>query len=681
MTTKRARHGTTARVGDGGPSRTCRRIALGGMVLGLGTFGGGCGGVTTPQPPCPPCAKGELPLTVKTTVEPVASPSAPTGGTTLAEAQQFMADAERELKRLSVRRERSGWVQLNFITVDTEALAADASRDVMEYLSRTIRAATRFDRLEMPAELRRKFLLLKLAGTLPAPADPAAAAELATIMSRMESTYGKGKVCSKAASPLRRELEKLAPDAAAKTRLECKGDEGGAALGELSALMAKSRDEQALREAWLGWHRIAPPMRKDYARSVELANAGAREIGFADVGEMWRAGYDMPPDAFRKEADRLWGQLKPFYDELHCFVRSRLRKQYGAGVVPVKGLIPAHLLGNMWAQSWENLYPLVEPYPGAASLDVTKRLEQKKYDARKLVKAAEGFYTSLDLAPLPATFWQRSLFVKPADRDVECHASAWDVSYSDDLRIKMCIKINEQDFATVHHELGHNYYQHYYLGQPFLFQGAANDGFHEAIGDTIALSITPSYLQRIGLFDRVQPNAKATTNYLMKMALTKVAFLPFGRMMDEWRYDVFSGRIAPDAYDKGWWELRRRYQGIAPPVPRSEEDFDPGAKYHIPASVPYMRYFLAFVYQFQLQRALCRVSGHKGPLHECSIYGNKEAGKKLRALLEMGQSKPWPEALAALTGEHEADAGALLEYFEPLRAWLREQNNGETCGW
>jgi peptidyl-dipeptidase A len=452
-------------------------------------------------------------------------------------------------------------------------------------------------------------------------------------------------------------------------------------LGDLSALMAKSRDEAALREAWLGWHQISPPMRNDYARAVALANTGAREIAFSDVGELWRSGYDMPPESFRQEADRLWGQLKPFYDELHCFVRARLRKQYGPAVVPVKGLIPAHLLGNMWAQTWDNLYSMAEPYPGVASLDVTKRLEQKKFDERKLVKHAEGFYTSLGLDPLPATFWERSLFVKPADRDVECHASAWDVSYSDDLRIKMCIKMTEEDFATVHHELGHNYYQHYYLGQPFLFQGAANDGFHEAIGDTIALSITPGYLERVGLFDRVPPNPKATTNYLMKMALDKVAFLPFGRLIDQWRWEVFSGRITPEAYNQGWWELRRRYQGVAPPVTRSEADFDPGAKYHIPASVPYMRYFIGFIYQFQLHRALCRAIGHKGPLHECSIYGSREAGTKLRALLEMGASKPWPEALGAISGERAADPGALLEYFAPLRTWLREQNKSEVCGW
>jgi peptidyl-dipeptidase A len=414
---------------------------------------------------------------------------------------------------------------------------------------------------------------------------------------------------------------------------------------------------------------------------VELANAGAEEIGFDDVGALWRSGYDMSAEAFRADVERLWGQVKPLYDDLHCYVRARLRKRYGEELLPPKAPIPAHLLGNMWAQQWGHIYELVEPYRGQPSLDVTRRLEAQRYDERRMVKLAEGFFTSLGLDPLPKTFWERSLLSKPEDREVECHASAWDVTYSDDLRIKMCIRINEEDLQVVHHELGHNYYYHYYRSLPILFQQGANDGFHEAIGDAVALSITPGYLKQVGLLRRVPNNEKATINYLLKMALDKIAFLPFGKIIDQYRWDVFAGRIKPADLNKGWWELRRRYQGITPPEPRTERHFDPGAKYHVPGSVPYMRYFLAFVYQFQFQRALCRAAGHSGPLHECSIYGNKQAGKKLQALLEMGASRPWPDALEAMTGERRGDARALLEYFEPLRRWLKEQTKDEICGW
>ena len=473
----------------------------------------------------------------------------------------------------------------------------------------------------------------------------------------------------------------LASDADAKKELDCEPGKGGVSLTALSKVMATSRDEEALREAWIGWRTVSPPMRSEYRRYVELGNEGAKKIGFSDVGELWRSGYDMPPDAFRAETERLYAQVKPFYDELHCYVRSRLQKEYGKERVPDGAPIPAHLLGNMWSQTWGNVYSLVEPHPGQPSIDVTAALEKKGYDAVKMVKLAEGFFTSLGLDPLPETFWQRSLLEKPADREVMCHASAWDVTYSDDLRIKMCIQLTGEELQVVHHELGHNYYFHYYHELPILFQNGANDGFHEAIGDAIALSVTPGYLEKAGLLNQVADNEKADLNYLMRMALDKVAFLPFGKLIDQWRWDVFSGAISPDRYNAAWWDLRTKYQGIAPPVKRTEADFDPGAKYHVPANVPYTRYFLAFVYQFQFQRALCQAAGHEGPLHTCSIYGNRKAGDKLRALLEMGASKPWQEALEAMTGDKQADAGALLEYFAPLRSWLADQVKGEKCGW
>jgi peptidyl-dipeptidase A len=290
-----------------------------------------------------------------------------------------------------------------------------------------------------------------------------------------------------------------------------------------------------------------------------------------------------------------------------------------------------------------------------------------------MVKYGESFFTSLGFESLPASFWERSLFTKPQDREVVCHASAWDVDAQKDVRIKMCIKINDEDFVTVHHELGHNYYQMAYAPQSYLYQDSANDGFHEAIGDTIALSVTPEYLKKIGLIDQV-PDASSDIGLLLKMALDKIAFLPFGYLVDQWRWKVFSGEVKPQDYNKAWWELVGKYQGLAAPVARSEKDFDAGAKYHIAANVPYARYFLATVLQFQFHRALCRIAGYKGPLHRGSIYGNKEAGAKLKQMLAMGMSRPWPEALKALTGEDRMDATAIVDYFAPLKKWLDEQN-------
>jgi len=421
-------------------------------------------------------------------------------------------------------------------------------------------------------------------------------------------------------------------------------------------------------------------MRKRFERFVELGNKGSREMGFQDAGALWRSKYDMPPDAFAKEVDRLWEQVRPLYLSLHAYVRAQLAKKYGKDLVPENGPIPAHLLGNIWSQEWSNVYPLLAPPENGSSYDLTEILRARKTEPREMVRYGERFFTSLGFAALPETFWKRSLFTKPADRDVVCHASAWDVDSENDLRIKMCIQITDEDFRTIHHELGHNFYQRAYNPQPPLFRDSANDGFHEAIGDTIALSVTPEYLKQIGLIETVPPPA-ADIGLLLNMALQKVSFLPFGLLVDKWRWGVFSGEIKPGDYNKSWWELRLKYQGIAPPGARSETDFDPGAKYHVPANVPYMRYFLADILQFQFHRALCRTAGVTGPLHRCSIYGNKAAGEKLAKMLEMGLSRPWPEALGTLTGEKQMDAGAILEYFAPLKAWLDEQNKANKIGW
>jgi len=573
---------------------------------------------------------------------------------TVEDARQFVEAAEARLFQLYWDESLASWVQATYITQDTQILAAKASEKTMSATVELAKQSKRFDGLDLPEDLARRLKLLRLALTVAPPSGATEAGLLSTLTTRMESTYGKGKYCP----------------------------EGGRCmdLEQIMDIMAHSRNPKRLLEVWRGWRTISPPMRADYERYVALANQGAKELGFADTGAMWRSKYDMPPDEFSRELDRLWEQVKPLYVSLHAYVRAKLREKYGPDVVPADGPIPAHLLGNVWAQSWEHIYPLVAPAQADPGYDLTAILRRKKLDARGMVRIGERFYTSLGFAPLPATFWERSLFTKPRDRDVVCHASAWDVDNVDDLRIKMCIDITGEDFTVIHHELGHNFYQRAYNKQPFLFREGANDGFHEAIGDTIALSVTPEYLAKIGLLKRA-PDASKDIGLLLKRALQKVAFLPFGLLIDQWRWKVFSGEIPPEKYNEAWWELRRKYQGIAPPVARSEKDFDPGAKYHVPANVPYTRYFLAHILQFQFHRALSQTAGCGGPLSRCSIFGNKEAGKKLIRMLEMGQSRPWPDALEVLTGSREMDATAILDYFAPLKKWLDEQNKGKPVGW
>jgi peptidyl-dipeptidase A len=570
------------------------------------------------------------------------------------QARKFIDDAEQKLLALNVDAARADWIKSTYITDDTEAVAARIDQRAIDAAVAYAKKSTQFDGLKLDPVTARKIALLKLSLTLATPSDPKESEELTRIATGMEGAYGKGKYCPSG------------PDS-------CKD------LEELSKILAESRDPKQLLDAWTGWHAIAPPMRKDFVRYVELANKGARQLGFADNGAMWRSKYDMPPDAFAKELDRLWEQVRPLYVALHAYVRARLREKYG-DVVPANGPIPADLLGNMWAQDWDNIYPLVEPPNADPGYDLTELLKKRNTDWRQMVKYGESFFVSLGFAPLPQTFWERSLFLRPRDRDVVCHASAWDVDSVDDLRLKVCLQITGEDFLTVHHELGHNFYQRAYDKLAPSFRDSANDGFHEAVGDTIALSITPEYLVKIGLLDRA-PDTSKDIGLLMHRALQKIAFLPFGLLIDQWRWKVFSGEIPPEKYNETWWQLRLKYQGVAPPVGRSEADFDPGAKYHVAANVPYARYFLADILQFQFHRALSQAAGCKDPLNRCSIYANQDAGKRLSGMLEMGESRPWQEALEKIAGTREMDASAIRDYFAPLEKWLDEQNRGKPVGW
>jgi peptidyl-dipeptidase A len=552
-------------------------------------------------------------------------------------ADQFVARVNREMLELSNEKSTAEWVQATYINDDTQKLTAKATERYLEYFSRAVEQSKRYAGEKLKPETARALQLLKLDVTAPAPNDAAKRAELTQIIARLEATYGEGKYCPS-------------------------GPESCRNLDQLEEVLAKSRNYDELTDAWAGWHTISPPMRKDYERFVELANEGARELGYQDLGAMWRSNYDMPPDAFAQESERLWSQVKPLYDELHCYTRAQLAKKYGEERVPAGKPIPAQLLGNMWAQQWGKIYDLIEPYKGVANLNVDAALKRQGYDARRMTESAESFYKSLGFPALPQTFWERSMLTRPRDREVVCHASAWHMDFASDVRLKQCIRPAEEDLVTIYHELGHVYYFLSYRDQPFLFQDGANDGFHEAIGNT-------------------KPSQEALIDQQMKLALDRIAFLPFGELVDQWRWKVFSGEVTPANYNAAWWQLREQYQGVSPPVPRSEEDFDPGAKYHIPGNTPYARYFIAYVLQFQFHRALCEAAGFKGPLHECSVFGSEAAGQRFRDMLALGQSQPWQDTLEKLTGTREMDASAITDYFAPLTAWLRDRNQGLQCGW
>ncbi len=575
---------------------------------------------------------------------------------TPADADAFIERYNEESKDLYLESAAAAWIQSTYITSDSQLINARASERAINFQNRMIEESKRFNDLKLTGDTARGMLLLKVGSSMPAPRDPAKVKELATLASSLEATYGTGKYCPGGGD-------------------ECFTEQ------DLIKRMATSTDYDELLDAWRGWRTISPPMRPEYERFVTLMNEGAEELGFANTGELWKAGYDMAPDAFEAEAERLWQQVKPLYEELHCYVRDRLGEHYGSDKVEPGKPIPAHLLGNMWAQEWGNIYDLVKPYDSEQNLDVTAALEQQGYDAEKMVRSAENFYKSMGLRELPETFWQKSMLVRPQDREVVCHASAWPMNQKEDVRIKMCITPTEEDLTTIYHELGHIYYFLYYNHLPPMFQSGAHDGFHEGIGDALTLSMTPAYMQEIGLLGEFEPDQEALINYQMKIALDKIAFLPFGKLIDQWRWDVFSGKTTPDEYNAAWWRLRTEYQGIAAPVARSEADFDPGAKYHIPGNTPYTRYFLARILQFQFYRSMCDAAGYEGPLHECSFYGSKAAGDKLAAMLSLGQSRPWPEALSQLTGSGDMDASAIIEYFQPLMSWLKENNKGRTCGW
>jgi peptidyl-dipeptidase A len=583
----------------------------------------------------------------------------PAAAQTAAEAEAFLQDAESQLEAASHEYAHAAWIAATYITYDSQKIEATAYQRFLELSVGFANAAARFNDVELDFADRRKMELLKQFLVIPSPQDSEKARELAEIGSEMAALYGAGEYCRN--------------EGLTGAQVCYSGD-------QIENLMRELRNPEELLEFWVGWREISKPMKPLYERQVEIGNEGAQELGYNNMSTFWRAKYDMSADAFAADADAQWQKVKPLYDALHCHVRAELSDYYGPEVVPPTGPIPAHVLGNQWAQDWSYLYDIVKPESSDLGYDLDALVKEKTSSAEDIVHIAENFFISLGFDPLPDTFWERSMFTEPVDHKAVCHASAWDLDDQDDLRIKMCIDQSAEEFRVVHHELGHNFYQRAYKDQPPLFRGSANDGFHEATGDTIALSVTPKYLVDIGWLDE-EPPVEGDLGYLMSMALDKIAFLPWGLMIDKWRWQVFNGEVSPDEYNAAWWALREEYQGVASPVPRSEDYFDPGAKYHIPGNTPYMRYFLAYIQQFQFHRALCDTAGYEGPLHRCSIYGSKEAGAKLNAMLEMGQSRPWQDAMEALTEQRQLDASAIIDYFAPLKEWLSQQNQFRQCGW
>ncbi len=605
---------------------------------------------------CSKTPSGDVPSDASTTTKQTSAVPAKS-------ADEFIAGVNKTYLDNYLEYNAAQWIYVTYINDDSALLATKANEKWMAMEKELLAEARLYKDAPMSAETKKAYVNMTMGKTILPPDTADERSELARLGTHMEGIYGAGKYCK--------------PDGSSenKTGENCRD------LIQLSDVLATSRNYDELVDAWTGWHSVAKTYRKDYQRYIEIANSGARAYGFSDLGASWKSGYDMPSAEFEADVERLWQQVEPLYKALHCKVRTDLSKQYGADKVPLDKPIPAHLLGNMWSQQWDAIYDLVEPYPGVGDLDVTAALVKQKKDAIAITKIAEGFFTSLGLRSLPDSFWKNSMLTKPRDREVVCHASAWTMDAKEDVRIKQCVEPNDEEFETIHHELGHIYYDLAYNNQPMLFQNGANDGFHEAIGDTIVLSITPGYLKAIGLIDKVENSEQSVINQQMKLALGKVAFLPFGKLIDQWRWKVYSGEIKPENYNKAWWELRTKYQGISAPVPRTEEDFDAGAKYHIAANVPYTRYFIAHILQFQFHKALCDAAGFKGPLHECSIYNNKEAGAKLQAMLAAGASKPWQDVLEAAIGTRQMDASAILDYFAPLKTWLDEQNKGQACGW
>ncbi|XP_053696511.1 angiotensin-converting enzyme [Sabethes cyaneus] len=457
----------------------------------------------------------------------------------------------------------------------------------------------------------------------------------------------------------------------------------------LKDIMAKSRDWNELQYTWLEWRRKSGRhMRELFEQLVDLTNEAARVNNFTDGAAYWQFPYESRD--FREEMEQVWKEILPLYEMIHAYVRRKLREFYGPDKISRDVPLPDHILGDMYGQSWNNILDVLIPYPGRSYLEVTPEMHKQGYNPLVMFQIADEFFVSMNMTAMPPDFWLTSVLTQPPDRPVLCTPSSWDFCNGKDYRIKMCTTVSHKDFITVHHELAHVQYFLNYRNNPKVFRDGANPGFHEAIGDAVTLSVAaPKHLQNLGLVQKNVDDTAHDINFLFSLALEKVVFLPFALAMDAWRYDIFEKRIRKEQYNCHWWLLREQYGGVKPPVLRSELDFDPGAKYHVAANIPYIKYFFSNVLQFQIHRAMCSASRQydpldpNKPLHKCDIYRQPAAGNILKQLMERGASEPWQQVLQEVIGEGRLDGTALREYFRPLEEWLRNENlrTNEFVGW
>ena len=520
---------------------------------------------------------------------------------TAADAEAFLAEAEVRLLELWSAHRRAAWVDQRFATGDTANISAAARRERLDGTARLAHDAARFDGVELGGALRRKLRLLR---TTPAPVGPAAPElrqELWDVLAGLERAYDRAAACTVQRAAC------LDPPA-------------------LERLFAESRETDERLDAWLGWRRSAAPGRPAYRRFVELANAGARELGFADAGARRRAAYDLPPEALGAELDRAWNDLRPLYESLHCLVRERLGETYGTAVAPPDAAIPAHLLASPWGGRWDELHDLVRTRDRDLWDDLTRSLERRRVDAAAMAGLGERFFRSLGLGALPATFRERSLLVPPAEPERACRPGAWHIDAGADVRLRMCVEGTGADFVTVHEMLGRAHYQWAYRFQDPLFRGGAAAGaFEVAVGGAMGLSMTPGYFVRAGLIERAP--AADDIDVLLRRALDALAYVPFGLAVDRWRRGVFSGAVGVEAYNRTWWDLRRAYQGVGPAAPRSEAAFDPGAEAPVALNRRVLPGVIGRILQFQVHRALCEAAGDTRPLHRCTVFESPEAGR------------------------------------------------------
>ncbi|XP_053436341.1 angiotensin-converting enzyme 2 [Nycticebus coucang] len=491
---------------------------------------------------------------------------------------------------------------------------------------------------------------------------------LSTILNAMSTIYSTGKVC-KPNNPQ-----------------ECLLLEPG-----LEEIMANSRDYSERLWAWEGWRaEVGKQLRPLYEEYVDLKNEMARANNYEDYGDYWRAdydaegedGYDYNRSQLIEDVEHIFTQIKPLYEHLHAYVRTKLMNTYPSHISPT-GCLPAHLLGDMWGRFWTNLYSLAVPFEQKPNIDVTDAMVSQGWDAQRIFKEAENFFVTVGLPRMTQGFWQNSMLTEPEDgQKVVCHPTAWDLGKGD-FRIKMCTKVTMDDFLTAHHEMGHIQYDMAYAVQPFLLRSGANEGFHEAVGEIMSLSAaTPKHLQSIGLLPPdFQDDNETEINFLLKQALTIVGTLPFTYMLEKWRWMVFKGEIPKDQWMKKWWEMKQEIVGVVEPMPHDETYCDPASLFHVSNDYSFIRYYTRTIYQFQFQEALCQAAQHQGPLHKCDISNSIEAGQKLLNMMSLGKSEPWTLALENVVGTRNMNVSPLLTYFEPLFTWLKEQNRNSFVGW